>query len=450
MNIKKIIIPTLIKIANSPKGPAVQNLLRGMSEIVDAHAGRQFREKMTDRLSISHVIDSHEIHELNKCCITDKHDKIKVRFYHYHPTTFNVIETVCEAFKNDERFDVLIVLFDRDFVANANQMKEKGFNYIEEFNYDITTDRPDISIIYHLEIQYPPQLIKIRDYSSFVALVPLGLGSMWYGDTERTIKRMNLDRYKADMCFVGNLCYDGLIDAIGENVIEKCTPAQFDLSFRKLKANKQYPPGWEKLKGKKVAMLMTDHGLRMNTVSDEVTFDLYFTTLINYAKQHNNFGLILRLHPALVNELLSTYWSIGDYQSFVDYCNNSENIVWDTTNDYLNGLSIADASLVDVNCSLVYFVLAANKPIGALLRNDMSVVINNPDLINHYYRINSIEKLIDFLDEIRFNNDSMYQSRQDAFKSYIEHFDGLNGARIKEAICQKYFKMKRKNLYNEK
>lgn len=83
MNIKKIGRQALIKIANSSIGPSVQNILRGMSEIVDAHAGRQFREKMTDRLSISHVIDSHEIHELNKCCITDNHDKIKVRFYHY-------------------------------------------------------------------------------------------------------------------------------------------------------------------------------------------------------------------------------------------------------------------------------------------------------------------------------------------------------------------------------
>ena len=436
--IKQIVKKALIRVSQSSKGPIILRYLQGILETVNSHAGRNYRQVMSDKLSVTSIIPKNKQVVCDKKEIEYNSNKIKVRFFHYHPTTFNVIETVCEAFRNDDRYDVLIVLFDRDFAANAAQMREKGYNYIEEFNYDLQKDHPDISVIYHLEIMYPPQLTKIREFSSFVALVPLGLGSMWYGDRERTLRRMNLDRYNADICFVSKICYEGLYDAIGKNIIAKSTPAQFDMAFRKFQQEKEYPDGWEKLKGKKVAMLMTDHGLRINNVSDEVAFDVYFRTLIKYMNEHKDAGLILRLHPALINELLATFWSIGDYNSFVNYCKDSDNIVWDTTDDYLNGLSIADASLVDVNCSLVYFVLAANKPIAALLRDDMPVNVTNPDLIKHYYNIRNQEDLITYLDNMLKSEDPKKASREFAFREFIENFDGRNGFRIKEQIEKKY------------
>ena len=184
---------------------------------------------------------------------------------------------------------------------------------------------------------------------------------------------------------------------------------------------------------------MTDHGLRMYLTSDEVSFDLYFKELIRYFDEHKDCGLILRLHFALIKELLSTYWSINDYKNFVKYCNSSSNIVWDETDDYLNGLSIADASLVDVNCTLVYFVLASNKPIAVPLRYDMPVVVNNPDLLEYYYKIKSKSDLIAFLEEVRTGIDSTKEKRQEAFDKYIETFDGKNGERIFNIIVDKYF-----------
>lgn len=438
--LKQFVKKLFVRLAQSSSGPVLLRMLNGIYEIVNSHAGRKYRDEMTERLAVSDLVCNNipsDVLKMNTISYNTK--KIKVRFFHYHPTTFNVIETVCEAFRNDNRYDVLIVLFDRDFVANVKQMEEKGYNYIEEFNYNLEKDHPDISVIYHLEIMYPPQLTKIRDHSSYVALVPLGLGSMWYGNRETTLNRMNLDRYKADICFVSKICYDGLEDAIGKEIIAKCTPAQFDMSYRKFQKKKTYPPTWEKLRGKKVVMLMTDHGIRTNRVSDEVSFDIYFRTLIVYMNEHKDMGLVLRLHPALITELLSSFWSIGDYNSFVNFCAQSDNIIWDTTDDYLNGLSIADACLVDVNCSLVYFVLAANIPTAVLLRDDMPVAISNPELIKYYYNIKSIDDLVHYLENVEHDQDPMKEHREYAFREYIERFDGQNGLRIKKKIEDSYF-----------
>ena len=60
MSLKKFFKNELIKIAKSKNGPRVQELLRGMSEIVDIEAGRAFREQMTKRLSVSNLLDNNE------------------------------------------------------------------------------------------------------------------------------------------------------------------------------------------------------------------------------------------------------------------------------------------------------------------------------------------------------------------------------------------------------
>lgn len=431
---KRLLKSLLIKVANSQKGSALLGMLTAVTEIVAMQAGRKFRDGMNNKLAIGNIINAPKD---NRIVNIANNGKIKIRFYHCSASTFNVIQTVCENFINDERFDVKIVLFGKDYTNMQKQMKQYGFDYIYDYNYDIATDKPDISVIYHLEIIYPPQLTKVRDYSKYVALVPLGIGSIWFG--ERTVKRMNLDWFNADMCCVGNMCYDRLIEPIGKDVIERISPAQFDLAYRKFNKPIDYPKGWEKLKGKKVFMLMTDHGLRMNLISDEVSFDLYFKQLMDYFKNHQDCALILRLHFALVRELVNTYWSLDDYQTFVEYCRNSSNIVWDETDDYLNGLAIADASLVDVNCSLIYFVLAANKPIGVPLRYDMPVAVNNPWLLDKYYKIQSNDDMYDYLEMVRLGKDPRKLQRQEAFDDYIETFDGKNGERIATKIKKRYF-----------
>lgn len=442
MKVKTIYRHGLIRLANSKFGPQIQEFLRGSSEIVDFQAGRKFRSEMSERLTVSDLTShgSSIEKEDSVSSFVSNTDRIKVRFYHCSASTFNVIQTVCDSFINDKRFDVLIVLFGFSYSEMVKQMKDGGYNYIEEYKYDITKDLPDISITYHPEIAYPPGLKEIGKYSKYFVLLPLSIGSIWFGD--RTVRRLNLDFFKADLCFVGNLCYDRLIGPIGKDHIELMTPPQFDLSYKVLSAPKEYPNGWEKLQNKKTVILMTDHGLKKNLISDEVTFDLYFHALINYYKTHLKEGLILRLHPALLNELLGTYWTVSDYKSFIEFCDKSPNIVWDESSDYLKGLSIADGVIVDVNCSLVYYVLAANKPIAVPYRYDMNVDVNNPELVSHYYSINDTQQLNNYLVMIGKGEDPMKDKRQEAFDKYIYTYDGRNGYRIYKKIIERFLSNK--------
>ena len=437
MTLKTLYRMALVKIANTSIGTKIDSFFQGSAQILNEQTGRKYRSDMRTRLAMSNVVGITEFDNSNcseKYLNSEK--KIKIRFFHCGESTFSVIQTVCESFRNDERFDLLIVLFGNSPYGMIKQMQDLEFKYIEDYNYDLSKDCPDISVLYHLEITYPSQLTKIREFSKYVVLVPLGIGSIWFGD--RTVKRMNLQRYNADMCCVGNLCYNRLINAIGRDKIERISPAQFDLAYRELNTPITYPKGWEKLKGKKTVMLMTDHGIRIHGVSDEVTFDLYFKTIIDYSKRHQDMGFILRLHPSLIHELVGTFWSIQDYEIFVTFCENSSNIVWDTSSDYLIGLHIADACMVDVNCSLIYFVLAANKPIGIPLRYDMDVKINNPELVEKYYKLDSDEKVIAFLDMVRSSEDPKRSDMQQLFNKYIETYDGKNGYRIYDIIVNRY------------
>lgn len=448
MALKNRLKPLLIKIAKSSKGPKLRSLLDGMDEIVNAEVGSQYRADMSDRLSVAKLTNQDNVVQIGLNHSTNKKmndnsigkSKIKVRFFHCNENTFNVIQTVYDAFLQDDRFELLIVLFGGSYSGLIQQMEDGGYPYIVDYDYDIEKDKPDISIVYHLEIYYPPALQNIWKKTNYMVVVPLGVGQMWYGNRARTIRRMNLAKFHPDLFFLSKICYESLKKVIGEDKAVQVAPAQFDLSYHLLnKKSLYYPTGWEKLKNKKVVMYMSDHGLRPNTISDEVSFDLYCKTLFDFAKNNQDCGLIIRLHFSLIKELLSTFWSLDDYRKIVDYCTKSKNIVWDESDNYLTGLSIANACLIDVNCSVSFFSLAANKPIGIPLRFDMPVQVNNPDLINSYYIIKSTKDCENFLLEVKDGIDSSKTTRQKAFEEFIETYDGQNGQRIKDIIVKRYF-----------
>lgn len=435
--IKKGIKREIIRIASSSYGPKLQKMLGGANEIVNMYAGREFRAEMNKKLSVFNLIgqDEIEIGSINpEGGENIRNGVIKIRILHGFPICFNVVKSVCAELKRDPKYDLRMVLFGDKVTELVSQMQDEGLEYIISSNYDMKLDHPDITVVYHLEVIYPPELLNMRIFSKYIVLIPLSIASIWFG--KRTVSRMHLDFFKPDLCFVGNLCYDRLKPIIGETIIEEMSPPQFDIAFDYLvmTEDKKIPANWEKLRGKKTIMLMTDHGLRKNLISDEVSFDLYIEGLMHYFKENCDMGFIIRLHFELVSELIRTYWTLSDYNKFIKYCEQSENIVWDDTDDYLIGLDIADACLVDVNCSLVYYALAANKPIGVPLRFDMPVEINNQELVDNYYLIHSESEMIDFLEMIKQGIDNKKTDREKAFDMYISTYDGKNGRRIKEKI----------------
>lgn len=470
-NLKTVYKSLLIGIGKSKIGNSISSFLSGTVSIMQEEGERQNRDAISARLMVSRLIGDADGKEIcsstlisSNALVNEKIDvdsiigdcdrkaddgvhgvrtapkKIKVRVMHCNPGTFNAIETISESFQKDIRYNLKIILMQEsgNSFGLSKQMEAKGFDYVFDNEYDVKTDRPDITIFYQLEYIYTDAIFEARKYSKMVVLVPLTLTTIWYG--ERSISRMHLKKFQPDIIFATDLVMDRMNgNALGVKLL-KMVPPQVDTVYRKLSGGECYPEGWEKLKGKKVMFYMTDHGLRQYTVSAEVSFDLYISTLVEYIKKADNegVGLIIRPHFALIRELLAYYWSVDDYRSFVDFCNKSPNIVWDETNDFMNGLAVCDAVLSDLNTSVTYFSLASMKPIAVTLRYDMPVENNNEDLTDGLYIVHSRDNFIQFMDMIKAGKDPKKEKRKALFNRLIAPFDGENGRRIKEAIEQEY------------
>ena len=59
-----------------------------------------------------------------------KHNKVKVRISHCSPTIWNVINTVCQAFREDSIFDLLLIIDEYQSERSIRQAEKYGYKYI--------------------------------------------------------------------------------------------------------------------------------------------------------------------------------------------------------------------------------------------------------------------------------------------------------------------------------
>ena len=145
-------------------------------------------------------------------------------------------------------------------------------------------------------------------------------------------------------------------------------------------------------------------------------------------------GLIVRLHADLVKELLEAgYWNQEDVNSFIDYCNKTENIVFDEMETYDAAFSVADAIIADICCGIMISALPTMKPICAMERSNYEKELH-PELTDHYYKACSEKEIIDFFIMVLKGDDPKKLERKSISDRFVMNFDGKNGYRIKEFI----------------
>ncbi|MDE7430549.1 MAG: hypothetical protein K2N34_01300, partial [Lachnospiraceae bacterium] len=378
-------------------------------------------------------------------------NKIKVRVMHSEAMCWNTISTICQAFKDDLLFDVLLVIsavIDREEVAG--QAQEKGYNYILLDEYYVESDMPDILVLHNA---YNPGETARGNYREFTKLIVVASFQLVIYDN--TIEEFLLTqdrvfgRCRPDYFLFDSFLYQKIaqLDYFSGNIVEMGN-AKFDGIYLATQAKKYANDYWKKLEGKRTVLWAPSHGIVSRNrggyeVQKYLTFDLYAKTFFDYANQNQEMGFIFRPHNTFINEMLEfRFWSPQDLELFKQYCKNSANIVYDDADTYDISFSIADGILTDAFCGVTCSALPTLKPICACYRSkEKEDAPYCEELLKNLYSAYDSKDITAFLDMVKNNHDPMLELRKKASEKYVKHFDGKNGWRIKEFIKSKYLEL---------
>ncbi len=407
-----------------------------------------FRRSVFERVRVEKIIGSIKRLE-EESASTSSNNLVQVRVLHSRKQTFNTIKTVLDEFEKDELFNVKFIIgFDMDQEC-INQIDQLGFEYTPWTEYDVKQDCPDILILYQ-PYDYQTQLPGINDYVKLVVVVNTllirnvaGKNNFWQ------IQNDSYLRFRPDYFLCDSLLYNEIKNDQGKIPYEivEMGNAKFDGIYFACK-NRQFPKDWEKINGKTIVLWTTDHGFFYDKVI-YTTFDLYAETIFSYAKEHKDMGFIIRPHPEVRRELIHLgYWSTRDYMVLQEYCDQSDNIVYDRNHTYDEAYSVSDAIIADAYCGISVSALPTGKPMCLAYRSKLDEPFY-PDIASAYYEARTKDEIVAFLDMIKRGEDDKREKRKEIMNICVKNFDGKNGQRIKEFIKSKYFERVYPDLLNE-
>ncbi len=382
-----------------------------------------------DKLQLKNFLPQNELSKI----IYQNKTKIKIRMIFSLFYRWNSFTTLCEECLRDKEMDLLVIANNKE---DMEILKRKAYNCVLKNEYNIEEDKPDVFIITDLSDQNIGNVRKNTRFvivsSNMVILYGAGKGKDYIDKIENYWASHNPDYYLFDS-YVYSV-FKKLDYFKNKPLIEMGNP-KYDGIYKACQ-NKKFPDAWKKLSGKKIFLWAADHGLYDHWgILDDYAFDFYAKYIFEYFSEHKEFALIYRPHPLVVEDLVNVYsiWKTSDLKNFRDYCSESENIIFDETENYDNAFSVADAILLDPHCGIIASSLPLLKPICRLCKSH-HISEYAQEITDNYYAAYSKEDLYKFFEMIRRGEDPMYDLRKAAAEKYVKHFDGKNGLRIKEFI----------------
>ncbi len=395
---------------------------------------------------------SNFIENINDYCVQRKdYEKTRIKvcimIAAYTYSFWNSIETIYESFRDDSRYEVIILLsdkfYDRVYDNAKNILSEtKICRCINEERFDIEKEQPDILLVtFHgRDLCLFPNVQSHIQYFKLVVAVTGELIS-YMSDADTGWRFAGYHYYHPDYYIVDSLLYHYMKERnyLKRNMLEMGN-AKFDSIYKCTQQQFSFPKGWGKLKDKKVVLWANTHGIYNDMVTYMCTFDLYAKAVFDYARKHSDIAFIVRLHPAFLLDMKKNrYWDEDDINKLKRYCHEADNLVWDDSGSYNDAYCVADGILTDGFCGVILSALPLLKPICACYRHDMEVQRGHTEFVKNLYQAQSINDLNQYLDMIRAGSDPMYEQRKKAKERYVPNFDGKNGQRIKAIIETKFF-----------
>ena len=390
----------------------------------------------------------------------EKNKKISLVFYVKNAaSSWGGIKSLYDCFLEDDKYHVVVV---------PGGIADSGALYMRENVKRLQKDKVEIvdedNLLEHLN----PEVVIMTGYApmmetcSLAAVRILGGAKLSIGIYNRLLdvgingdgrhieRNMNHGSMAlCDYCIADTSLYrlitKDATEAEKGKYVELGHP-KFDNVWGALHKN-NCPPTWEKLKGKKVVLWAPVHGLNGDGIGWWwYTFDIYAKHIIEYAVQHEEIGLIVRLQNVLVWELLELgIWKYKELEVIRKYCEESPNIVFDENSSYVDAYSVMDGVITDSLASVEHTALPTLKPICIAHRDrakDRAEAARMPALEryeNILYNAYSLEDIDTFFGYIASGKDPMFDIRREKMGDYVKSCDGKNAQRIKDFIEKKYF-----------
>lgn len=404
------------------------------------HNEKVFAGQIHKRMEMKNIIPQVEASKVQTLYRIEPTDKTKVRIIYPTGCSWNNIHTLYESFIQDDRFQTYILVENTPKFINI--LKQVGARFITYNEYSLKEDRPDILIAtfysaYDKEIIFP----NCHDYVKRIyAAVPNPVMNEENNDIHWQFIHRAYHLLDPDIYITDPLVYNSLTSYVPETKLRKFSSPQFDEIFNEVGKQHPTPKSWDKLKGKKVFLWATDHGINESYPKNGFTVDLYLAPMLDYFSKHPDMGLIFRPHPQFIREMMSGghFWNPDELQQLKTYIQDSTNVVWDDTHDYCCAYDTCDALIVDANCSITCSFLTTGKPICRLLRSDITEWLISPELYACYYYAHNFEECIQYFTMINNGMDNKAELRIECMKKAILHFDGHNGKRIKEFVVEDF------------
>ena len=333
---------------------------------------------------------------------------------------WNTVDSLVEAFLNDGRYNVTVVVQSDDYRTNRYIESVCNANIVNIKDYSINGESPDIAIYNNVNAFF----VDSTDIKFKICVYGALLGGDQTNFSPQKLRDVIIKDKTVDGIVVAPHIYDlvNTIESYDGNTFFKFGNPKLDDIFIGLQNRKEKRdnPQWSKTTGRTCILWAFDHNWNLSSV----TFDLYIKSFIDFMQENDEYCLIIRPHPNYPMELLQKgIWSKNDIFRLKRFFKESSNIIWDETPDYREAYSFANAVITDINCGITVSALALGV-----------------EIINVLYEINNIDELNDFLKSVGRGEDQKRKMRENIAKKYLGDFDGKNGERIKLFIENEYCK----------
>lgn len=376
-----------------------------------------------------------------------KGEKIRLTYLFQIPSCWPSFQSVWECLKNDDRFDVKILLFDREQKEKAQMngarqfLLDREIPFWEAEKFDFVAFKPHI-MIYQTPWDHahrPPYLRsdKINAMGIRIAYIPYGIeysNSVWkdyrFSNNKFIIKPWRV------YCLSPHMKFDHYLQSNqGANHIVATGLPKFDIIYRGVDG-------------------LFDDGLKQRIANRKIIFwqmhfpakdgtpdfpEPYIWEYSKFAekicKYNEKFYFLVRLHPKFIEQYVKRGYQ-NDIDRFIYTLNNAENVYMYDESDYMPALLSADGIIGD-RSALMIEAAALHKPVLYMTNfwyKEIMLESVSP-IFESYYQGSQVYDIERFLDLVMDKEiDYKKEIRESAFMECIPYFDGNCGNRIVEDL----------------